>query len=287
MRTIASGISTPVDAAANIPLELYEIYLDGTTLRFTDYSANVAFGGNTYTAWGIKRTGIKSTMDLSVNEVSVEVDNIDLTMSGYFTGNLYEWRGVNVKIKKVFADYLSNSANYILLFDGTIDEPEIDQRRLKFKVRSWIASLNVECPRRLYHGLCNWTFGGTECGITQVSKTGTINTVSTTKSFILNMDWSITGMRYDYWNNGTLAITISGQTEKRKIKDSSDNYTSDLTTMDIYTPFRDLTPANGVVAVITTGCDKTKTNCIVHDNILNHGGFLSVVDKWNISTVKL
>ena len=84
-RDVPATIESVVAAKTNLPVELYEIYLDSGTLYYAAAETDIVFGGVTYLACGAKRGAISTSTELTVDQVQ-----IDLSASGtdQLTGRL-------------------------------------------------------------------------------------------------------------------------------------------------------------------------------------------------------
>ncbi|MBU1077088.1 MAG: DUF2163 domain-containing protein [Spirochaetes bacterium] len=301
MRTLSAQLQTAVALEANKPIELYEIYLDDVTLRYANYTADVTFNSELYTAIGIGRSNTRTDIKLSPDSVNVSIDNVNRYFSDLVESGT-EFRGKQVKILKVFIDYLAAAANYVVMFDGLIDTIQIDQYQINLTVQSPLASLNTQCPRRNFSPLCHWRYGDSDCGITvETLNNVTIQSyISSDMSLICFMQNIANEDREDYWKSGY--ITIESSTDSitnqnagisRKIGNVNiDGYSSKewknnkKIILYLTSNFPYAVRGFGItLATVKKGCDKTKTDCLANDNIYNFGGFLSIVDDFKFTTM--
>ncbi len=296
MRTLTAQLQTAVALEANKPIELFEIYLDDLTLRYVNYDADVTFDTELYTAIGVGRSNTRTDIKLSPDSVTINTDNINRYFSDLeATGT--EFRGKQIIIKKVVVDYLA-AANYVVIFDGVIDIIQIDQYQISMNVESPLASLNIQCPRRKFEPLCHWRYGDSDCTSTidTLNILEIINVSTDSKRLICNREGNpLIETRVDYWKGGT--ITITGSLDdvtshnsgiSRKIKgiatSSLELANKQFLTLYIANRFPYKIISNmSTTATLRTGCDKTKENCITHNNMNNFGGFLSIVDDFKFT----
>ncbi|NQU99147.1 MAG: DUF2163 domain-containing protein, partial [Parcubacteria group bacterium] len=162
-RNIDALIVTESQLTKNNPIFLLEIYLDGVTLRYTDNNEDVVFptAGNTYTALGFSFSPVRNSITNEIDRVNFELDNVDLVFSGYVVN--YVFQNKIITLKKVFGDKLSSADYATIVFSGEMRNPSLNEETLQIEGVSPIAKFQEEIPRRVYQGLCPWTFDGEEC----------------------------------------------------------------------------------------------------------------------------
>lgn len=211
------------------PIEIWDIHMgsvtsvDSNTLFFVKTNRNVRFysfvDGNpkVYIGVGVGRSPISRHIDSKIDNVELALENVDRTFSQYF--NDIDLRGKRIVIRKVFADYLDRASdpdgdNFIVMFDGILDTPSLNQTRLTAQLRNnFFNSLAFTVPRRTYQGLCNYKFGHTgDCAAhrtqTQLFDTKTGQTVDFVSSQTHFKDSArIEGGSGDYWAPGIMIMT--------------------------------------------------------------------------------
>ena len=266
MRNVSVRFHEEKDREANRPIELYQVFLDEDTLYLACYNADVTFFNEKgqpeiYYAIGIGRSAIRMNMDNQVDECTVGIDNVNREMSAYIANT--EFRGRRLRILKVMLDALDSPNNAVVLFDGLMDSPTIDEHSLRVRVVSQLNSLTIAAPRRKYQTQCNWQFGSPECGVDleAQTRTGTVSAQSADgKTFTL----SGRNEEKDYYVEGVLIIG----------KHSQKIVSSNGPTVVVEYPFP-LGQA-GKPYQIRRGCGKTKEECQKYNNFARYGGFLSV-----------
>lgn len=232
------------------PIELWDVHLgsttsvDANTLFFTTTNKSVRFFSfvdgtpKNYTALGIKRGPIGRYVDSKIDSLEISLENVDRTFSQYFLD--IDLRGKRLILRKVFADLLNSPTgtggdNFVVLFDGILDAPSLNQQRLRAQLRNnFFQSLAFNVPRRTYQGLCNWRFGNTgDCAQHRTQqqlfdpKNGTIDSAPS-PVHLTDGDRSEGGSG-DYWAPGIitmLAGTAGNIGIKRKIVQST--HTGDI-----------------------------------------------------------
>ena len=265
-KDINTTMQTEKDAEQNQPVELYQVYLDEETLYLANHPENIEFfdeNGNaqTYYAAALSRSKVETNTDTKVDSTKVQLDNVNREMSAYIANT--EFVGRKMKIWKVFTNQLDSPDNYIPVFDGYMDKPEINQYSMSVTVVSNLDTLDKRLPGRTFSPKCQWVFGSEECGVTIPTKSGTIDSISGTT---IN-DSDITEAA-DYWKHGT----IESDNESRVITGSGSGYveveypfTTDIESGDSYN--------------MKAGCDKSYDSghgCTFWNNTQYYGGFLSI-----------
>lgn len=211
------------------PIELWEVHLgsttavDSNTLFFAVTNQNLRFYAfvdgtpQVYQGIGLTRSPIARHMDSKIDNVEVSLENVDRTFSQYFLD--IDLRGKRLIIRKVFADYLARASdpdgdNFVVMFDGVIDAPSLNQLRFQATVRNnFFNSLAYVMPRRTYQGMCNWKFGSTgDCAAhrtqAQLFDTKAGQTVDSVPSQTHFVDGArIEGGSGDYWAPGIVQMT--------------------------------------------------------------------------------
>ena len=267
------------------PIELFDIYLDNSIIRLASFNQNVNFFGvdsgdaQTYTAFPIWREPKKSSSDMAIDHVSVKAQNVDLAMSNYISSN--DFRGRRMVIRKVFGNYLSASGDAVVIMDGLMDRPIIDEESVQVEVTNRsLGTLRNEAPRRWYQLLCNWKFAGTECATVIGTsalydlKSGTVGAGSTTTHILDTNRTEGTGKTGNgYWVNGEFKITNGTYSGVKRTVTLSANGWMDL----------DFAYAGSVVGAtyeIKRGCDKTLYRCSGDfSNQANYGGFPTIPEQ--------
>lgn len=262
MKTLSTPFKVRASGESCQPIELYDLYLDDTTLHLVNYDKNISFydvDGNvqTYTAVSVGRETYERTVENPINSIALGIANVDRSMSAYLAS--HEFRGRRVIIRKAFADNLTSSGDVAVIFDGVMDTPAASEQTVQINAVDRIGTLKRECPRRWYQLMCNNKFFDEQCSYGKSSGdiyatqnyscfSGCTNTAVKSTSLI---------QADNYWKNGEILIT-SGQNGRKKRKIVLSNQASTIVNLDISLPF---TPASGDTFTISRGCDKTRLQC--------------------------
>jgi len=279
VRTLTEVIRTEASGDQTKPVEIYDLFLDAETLHFAQYTQNVTFYDldgveSTYIAMPIEREGAKSSSDLSINNITVRMANIDRSMSAYLASN--EFRSRRIVIRKLFMGVSNTSGDAVRIFDGLMDAPAADEKWLSISAADRIGSLQKECPKRWYQLLCNWQFGSTECGIdlSSVVNSGDGAVDSATATVITDAGLPNSGSGDNYWKNG-YAIFTSGnlnRARRRISANTASTFTVDTALLEA--------PANGDEYMLLRNCDQTLSVCSGDfANMDNFGGFSTIPEQ--------
>lgn len=273
-RQLALPIQSEIAQEFTRPVELYEVALDTGTLRFAQTNDYIFFASNTYTPLPIRRSPVRTDMELQVDQLTVELENIDLAFSQRVVAT--EFVGKFLTIKKVFLDQLDDATAFTVLFDGKMDEPVIDERKFAVKVRSILDALHHSLPRRVFGTLCNYQHYDAFCTVSRIVGTnlvtGTVLGSGSTDAILVS---SALGVNSDsYWgpigtvkmqtgSNATLGREILTHTQSGDIAGS----------ITVRVPFG-FALNSGEVFEVTRGCRKYASDCMSkYDNYLNYGGY--------------
>ena len=283
----SEGFISRKESTKSIPIEIYDIHLgeqtsvDENTLFFNSSNYNFRFypyrdtqTTQNYTALGLDRGGISHTADMSIDGMNLKLDNVSQTFSTLFTQ--YDFRGKRIIIRQVYGDFLTNSGDFALLFDGILDSPKMSLKDgMKVETRHSITdSLNYGIPKGKYSIHCNNLFCGTECanGISSdtLKDKKTSQTIDTIISQTLFTDITRTGDIANYYTPGVMEMTggtANNIGEKRRITEA----TGDNIRIDYALP-SDVVIGDGYS--IERDCDKTELQCTGDfDNGANFRGF--------------
>lgn len=279
-KSLTTAVITQIDAVAKAPILLFELGLTAT-IRFALYKTNIIFptggGGNTFNAKYIEVEGIQQSLEGQIDRITVKFDNVYRDMAAY--ANNEDFRGKSLIIKRVYLDALDNAANYIEVFNGSMERPTEISRSFLTVPATIGKPLNRNALITKYQKMCPWIFGGVECNtdgladLTTLRATGTADNGSTSTL----IDNALTQID-DYWNDGNIAITHSGVVYYRKVKNF--DAASDEIEFDVELP---VTVGNPDTYVLTKGCDQTWDTCKSlnswgpsGDNKANFGGCIHV-----------
>lgn len=126
-RGASAQVVAEAGASKNQPIHLFIAELDSGTFRFCDGAANIVWDGNTYFASGqfITFDPIKETSDTRVSQTTFTLSGVDQTLIAAFQQDDYLDR--RVRIYKTFLNSSGGVMEPVLLFDGRMDGPTIQE----------------------------------------------------------------------------------------------------------------------------------------------------------------
>jgi hypothetical protein len=166
-KTVPSDLKKCLYRLYSKPLQLIELYLESPYTSpshfYVGNTSDTTFGGQVYTAIAAKRTSIKSEEGTVLQEITVQLDNIDLEFKTLISSGFLNKKRCDIKL--VFQDFLTNSSDYLLLYSGVLDAPSGDNRWVSLLLKPF-PIFEREYPRRIYQVGCNWVFCDAQCALT-------------------------------------------------------------------------------------------------------------------------
>lgn len=144
----------------NPALNLYYADVDGDVV----WDSGQGFGVRTYLSRGIAFDKAQYSLLPKVDNLSFEIDNVQLEVSAAVMNN--ETRGKQCNIWRAAFGHAAHSANKnpygvigaTPLFIGYLDRTEITNQRASFTVLNHFQKWNMPTPRRRHSAKCPWTF---------------------------------------------------------------------------------------------------------------------------------
>ena len=151
------------------PIFLYIIYdYDGAGNNFyvAEYETSVTFNSQAYTAFPITHNSIGENTVGEIDKINISLGNVSRYIQGYL--ETYDFRGLKVDIKTVFADHLADT-DAVITETYYIDSYGSDQSDVVFNLTSKFDVLNVQVPiRKFTRNQCPWGYNSDECNVSSV-----------------------------------------------------------------------------------------------------------------------
>ena len=138
-----------------------EIRFGAGTVYYTDADRAVHYSDIRYSPIPISFADIAYAAALSVDQVTVEFGNANLTMSAYLLGE--DARNRTIIISHAVLNSAGTCLGLTNLFQGIIGEWEITEDRATIRALNELV-LWRKRPLRTASATCPWVFKGTECG---------------------------------------------------------------------------------------------------------------------------
>lgn len=279
MRAATTELKTFLASNQFVTADLVTIEpLTVSAIRVTNADLPLNWGGQTFLSDYIIVEGLRYrvTTGLETDEQTIELTaSRDMTIDGVpvmdaIREGVFDAARINrmrayIPNWNAAPEIDSGIVGTLELFSGYISKiPTIGRTVAEITVKSDLALLDVEMPRRRYQAGCLNTLFDSGCTLSKAAHTtsGTAG-VDATKTFV---PWS--GSEADTYSQGTVLFTSganSGLT--RNIKEST------VTGLVLSYPLPEA-PAEGDGFEATKGCDKTKATCTSRfDNLDNFVGF--------------
>jgi hypothetical protein len=163
MRPIDSDIIDQLELKEFRPFFLLTMTIDSVAYRYTDCDIPLVFDGNTFTARGFQSGNVSYSTEQIVDRASFKVDDIDQTMKALFVGGSPRGEPVLFELVVLDSNYDVVDDESAVLFQGTIDEWNIDEADLIFTTTSLASQWNQR-TLATQSSSCRWkAFKGTEC----------------------------------------------------------------------------------------------------------------------------
>jgi uncharacterized phage protein (TIGR02218 family) len=254
----------------------------GGAYYYTTADVQITADGFTYSPFGLQISGLRYkltntleadeqniTIDATQNDLIGSVPFLEAVQQGVFDG------GRVVRYRAYLTDWNSPVVGTILLFTGYISTVvSLTRTSAEMKVKSDLALLDVQMPRRLYQTNCLNTLYDAGCGLSKsaFSFSGTVEAGST----LTTINWS--GATSAAFWLGTVTFTTGDNISiSRTIKNSNGFQ------LILNTPLaRPCSTGDSFVA--TWGCDKTANTCTTKfNNFANNTSFPFVPSQVTIS----
>lgn len=257
-----------------IPADLFTLTLrNGIVARYTSQDKDVTFGGNTFlSSLGITRSGIKSTIGLDPQELSVQIvarttDLINGTpiLQSILRGDFF---GADVRLETVYMPTWGDvSAGSVIKFIGRVGPFDyVSDVAAAFTAKSYLELLNAPNPLHVLQPSCYHNLFDAGCGLTRASfQTTSSIAAGTTVNQIVT---AALGQATGYFDLGVLQFT-SGVLNGWKF--AIRQYTNPNTIFPYY-PLPQA-PATSDTIILVPGCDKLLGTCnIKFSNLAKYGG---------------
>ena len=127
-RGATTAVKTELAKSQNQPVHLMQVMFSTTPVYITDAWRDISWGGNTYTALGhlLGFSNIEETADLNVSSITAQLSGVDQSLISAVLGERYIDRVLRI-YKAFLNDNMAVIANPILLFEGRMDAPVIEE----------------------------------------------------------------------------------------------------------------------------------------------------------------
>lgn len=159
------GAGTTIKFINHVPdvaymVNMIEMELGSGTRYFTDSDIDIVFndgtGNQKYLSRGLTVPNIEYSASPTVDQVSIEFDNVDFEFSKMVLGE--EVRGKTVKIYLANLNKVPQVMSRSLMFLGIIDTIHVDRNKATINLLSHMYLWQKQIPKRRHSSRCQWTF---------------------------------------------------------------------------------------------------------------------------------
>ena len=260
-------IETSVEDA-NV-IEFYTFIFGVSTTRFTSYSEDIVYDGNSYQAVPISRSKVQASAEDAINELKI-ITTIDNPIASQFIANV-PGRVGSVTVERAHVDDVSQER--VIIFEGFIA-----QVRFTGDLQAEITcnpNTNVfkrTGPRFTFQGLCNHVLYDAGCKVNRLAflYSDTVISISADGATIDVSGVSANGA--DWAVGGFVKTPTGGDDDARLVVSQSGD------SLTLLSPFS-VDVLNTDVDVFA-GCKHDLTTCNVKfANAINYGGFPFIPTK--------
>jgi uncharacterized phage protein (TIGR02218 family) len=241
-------------------------------LFYTDADQDLVYAGNTYLCMhpAVARTGIKCSLDLSVDTVEVSIfgSATDLVLGVPFPQFAVNggFDGATVSIDRCFmTSYGDTSAGIVNLFFGNVSEVKPSRSAVVLTVSSQLELLNLDMPRNLLSPGCIHSLFDTGCTLTEAYY-AEYDWVTSASAITVNC--ASLNLPSGYFTQGTM-IFNSGVNTGAAATVKQHTLANGVNTFTLMAPLNSV-PAVGDNFTVFPGCDKTMATCQSRFNNLNN-----------------
>lgn len=259
--------------AAGGPFLMADLYsltlLGGTTYRWCAGDADVAYGGNTFTA-ALDQGGQPVIRRGTIRQArGLEVSTLDVTL---YTGDSAQILGIDanqaacngaldgarLKVERAFMPTWGDTSNgTVILFEGAVAGLDVGSTQIVIHVKSDLNQLQIQMPRTLFTPSCSNAFGDAGCGISLTTYTvsKSVGAGSTASSLT-----GASGQPDGYYQNGVVAFTSGVNAGSRYAVAS---YIGGV--LALATPLQAV-PGMGDTFTVYPNCGRTQAGCAAFGN---------------------
>ena len=251
--------------------DLYTITtIDGSVYRYTNCDFDLIISGQVYSSSEllIYRETINQSLGINVDSLNITIISNDSvlfdgrTILQAFRHGIFD--GAAFKLERVFMDIntpTDTSAGTIVLFEGTIVEPQIDNQTVQASVVSLSDKLKVKIPRNLYQPSCQNSLFDQGCTLNSelFSMSASAESGSAPNSVVCTLS------KPQGWFSQGVILFTSGLNIGLKRTVRLHNSTGLLLTLPLENPIN-----IGDTFKVYPGCDKRIDTCVTRFNNIDN-----------------
>jgi len=258
MKTQSGEFLAKEEGAQRQPAELYHIWRNSTHYRYTSGDVAIVYNGETYSPATIQRQKVSYDQKLEVNTLVIQASRV--------TDPVLEFLAISpvdlvwVSVHKIHRDMLIEETSNV--FVGQINKISIRGSEVQINCVGFEQYLKQVVPRYRYGPGCQHTLFDDRCGVDINSFSDNVVLDNVADDGVTIISTSFVLQDNDYYTFGYL---VWGDYKRMIISHIEDTI-----------KLRYLIPGlvSGETALVTAGCDKTRTTCESRfNNLINQLGF--------------
>lgn len=136
---------------------LVTIFLDDATFYLcANDTGNITFAGQEYESVEISRSEIQSSLDGTLEKVTIILSNADRLLASYIAINGNKINNRRCLIQEVSLQYLDNPADVIGIFDGVMNNLQMNIGTYTVDIERTLGTFQALAPIMTYSPLCQW-----------------------------------------------------------------------------------------------------------------------------------
>ena len=284
-KTISSAVSAQLALDQKSISILIELGISSTTLYYTTNKQNIVFDGKTYTSKAINVSSVQYSSEGSLNQVTIQFDNITRDMASY--ANVAKFENRPIIIKRIYHGAMSGTTDYIEMFHGRMEAiSDIGKYWLPVRANSG-KPLYKRTLLNQYQKQCRHSFGDDYCNAdgysdlnspSSIYSEGDVSSGATNYIVMDQTSGNTVGSNDDVFVFGQVQVGLSGVTWTRDV--IGDTSSTSRIDWRVSTPSA-ITASYRYRAIV--GCSKELSACTgtfnygpTADNKLNFGGCLHI-----------
>jgi hypothetical protein len=155
MRNIDADLSAELAKTAFTYFHMVEFYFTSATYRYTDFQYDLYYGGNKFSPRGMSFGDMGSNTGLSVDKITVEMDDTDLVLSALLLGEDVRYTRCSFYVGAIDANHEIIAINEF--FRGVVDSWELPEPTAKITVATELIKWQ-DSTLRIAQSTCPWVF---------------------------------------------------------------------------------------------------------------------------------
>lgn len=278
-RTLGGALAAHLASDAHTRCGMLRLDLqDGSTLAVTDHDRPLScdLGDGAVSYWpqtGILPSDLSLSTGFDADEVEISGPLVETASEPWHVTRAAVIGGrFDDAVARYFqVNWPSLGSGEIRLLRGYVVKAEVEGSQFKMTIQSEISKFARETGR-VITAYCDADFQDARCGYSESADSLTVIAVTNAREFTVG---NMNARADNYFNRGTVQFTSGALAGTRPVEilDWADGGAS--AQVALWTDLAEA-PEVGDALDVKRGCGKTRTDCMVYDNIVNFRGFADV-----------